>query len=167
MPDWTEPTLFEDADLHDPLAEAVAALVTQFGYPAVLYEVERHAWPPRAVPSAPARRSDPETSHLAAKREADVGRFSDRSRSAKLLRCFAHDDLTDQQATTRIVGAQAAISAFEGCRRRCSDLRAARYLYDTGKRRKNTGSDDEAIVWGISDAGREALTRLGETGWSR
>jgi hypothetical protein len=75
--------------------------------------------------------------------------------------------MTDQQATISLVGSHAAPSAFDGCRRRCSDLRAAHYLYDTGRRRKNAGSDDLSIIWGLSEEGKAALQRLGDTGWSR
>jgi hypothetical protein len=41
------------------------------------------------------------------------------------------------------------------------------YLYDTGRRRRNPGSDDESIVWSITVEGKRALLRLEETGWSR
>lgn len=152
----------------DPLHEAVAELTHLYGWTEVERMVRMQA-PTQIHASAPARSTDPETSHMAAKRDQDVGRFSSKSRQSKLLYVFstAPAGLTDQQATIRLVGAGAAPSAFDGCRRRCSDLRAARYLYDTGKRHKNMGSDDESIVWGLSDAGRAALIRLDETGWSR
>jgi len=148
------------------LSDALAHLIADHGYSAVMLEM-RYLAPTELHPSAPARPGDPETSHLAAKREQDVGRFSSDSRQAKLLYAFSASDLTDQQAAIRIVGLHAAISALEGCRRRCSDLRAVKYIYDTGKRRKNMGSLDDSIVWGLSDAGREALIRLDDTGWSR
>ena len=41
-----------------------------------------------------------------------------------------------------------------------SDLRAAGYLMDSGRRRKNVGTEDESIVWTITDAGRQALDNL-------
>jgi hypothetical protein len=155
-------------EIVDPLRVGVSELIETYGW----YEVDlmvRMQTPTLVQASAPARSTDPETSHMAAKREQDVGRFSSKSRQAKLLYTVSavEDGLTDQQAAARIVGSGAAISAFEGCRRRMSDLRAARFLYDTGKRRKNMGSDDESIVWALSDAGRAALIRLDETGWSR
>lgn len=163
---------FDDPDpivLDDPLRVAIEELIDTYGWTEVDRMV-RMQRPSEIHASAPARSTDPETSHLAAKRDQDVGRFSSKSRQAKLLYAFStveHGGLTDQQAAARIVGPSAAISAFEGCRRRCSDLRAARYIYDTGKRRKNMGSDEESIVWALSDAGRAALIRLDETGWSR
>lgn len=157
-------TLFDDAprDLDDFLR----ALIDAFGYDKVAERL-RYFAPTIETPSAPARASDPITSHLAAKTEPDVGRFGIQSRQAKLLYLFSSGDFTDQQAAVRIVGATAAVSALEGCRRRCSDLRAVHYLYDTGKRHRNAGSDEESIVWGITDAGRTALRCLDDTGWSR
>lgn len=142
------------------------ALIDAFGYDTVFRELRRLA-PTVIAASAPARWTDPETSHMASKRSQDVGRFSSKSRQAKLLALFEMRDLTDQQATIHLVGSHAAPSAFDGCRRRCSDLRAANYLFDTGRRRKNAGSDDESIVWGISEAGKVALRSIEATGWSR
>ena len=153
-------------DHDDRLTETLRTLIAAYGNEAV-WERLRYLVPTRVVASAPARPTDPETSHMAAKRSQDVGRFSFESRQAKLLYAFSASDLTDQQAANRVVGANAAISAHEGCRRRCSDLRAARYIHDTGGRRRNPGSDDESVVWGLTDAGRQALIRLDETGWSR
>lgn len=150
----------------DDLDTVIADLVNQYGYETVLASVTRWA-PARKVPSAPARSTDPETSHYAAKQEQDVGRFSGRSRQARLLAVFATQPLTDQQATVRVIGAAAVPSAFDGCRRRCSDLRAASYLADSGRRRKNPGSDDDSIVWQITIAGKQALDRLDRYGWSR
>jgi hypothetical protein len=48
-----------------------------------------------------------------------------------------------------------------------SDLRAVGYICDSGRRRKNPGSDDLAIVWEITEAGSRAKARLIATGWSR
>jgi len=162
-------TLFDPPDPPDPdadLIRAMDALVDAWGFPAVV-RVLMMLEPTEAVPSAPARWTDPETSHTAGPRVQDVGRFSSKSRQAKLLQAFSMHPLTDQQATVSIVGSHAAPSAFDGCRRRCSDLRAAHFLYDTGKRRKNAGSDDDSIVWAVTLAGQEALELLDLTGWSR
>lgn len=153
------------ADLGDP-SLALKYLIAAYGYEAVALELRKQA-PTFPAESAPARPSDPETSHLASKREHDVGRFSTNSRQSKLLYVMSTRDCTDQEATTRIVGSTAPPSAFEGCRRRMSDLRAVNYIVDSGVRRKNPGSDDDSIVWTLSDAGREALIRLDDTGWSR
>lgn len=154
-----------DAD-DPPLCAWIQALIDQHGYGAVLTEVRRLA-PSSIQASAPARASDPETSHMASKTSLDVGRFSSKAVVAKLLNQFSIEPKSDQQATMAIVGAHAAPSAFEGTRRRCSDLRAAHYIYDTGKRRKNLGSDDESTVWAVSEAGRRALVNLETTGWSK
>lgn len=156
-----------DGGVPDDLHDALTQLITDHGYDAVWAAV-RFLAPTYPTPSAPARWSDPETSQRASKREADVGRFSSTSRQAKLLYLFsARGPMTDQQATIALLGAHAAPSAFDGCRRRCSDLRAVNFLYDTGQRHKNIGSDDESIMWALTEAGREALIRLDDTGWSR
>lgn len=159
-------TLFDDPSEDDRLSMEVADLVGRYGFKAVFYEVERHT-PLTLAHSAPARNTDPETSHAAAKTEQDVGRFGAKSRQARLLAVFSGGDFTDQQAAIRVVGAGAVPSAFDGCRRRCSDLRAAGLLADSGKRRRNTGSDDESIVWMITLAGERALRNLDEKGWSK
>lgn len=117
------------------------------------------------IPSAPARPSDPETSHQASEAEPDLRRFSARSRQARLLQHLASSPDTAQAAAIAILGDQ-AISSIEGCRRRVSDLRAAGYLIDTTERRVNPGSGDLSIVWRASDEGLEALQRLDQTGWS-
>ena len=155
-------TLFDDPDFTECAIDAI----TRLGYDEVC-RIVRSLAPTLEAGSAPARWTDPETSQAAAKREPDVGRFTARAMKAKLLAVYAGDDYTDQQATARVIGRNAAISAFEGTRRRCSELREVNFIYDTGKRRKNAGSDDEAIVSGITLAGREALDRLDATGWSR
>jgi hypothetical protein len=161
----TQPSLLDD-DMPLDLAYGVELLIAQHGWGVVLAEVRRQT-PSQIVPSAPARTFDPETSHNAGPRLHDVGKFSSKSRQARLLSVFATQPLTDQQATVRVVGTAAVPSAFDGCRRRCSDLRAVGYISDTGRRRKNAGSDDESIVWQITDAGRHALINLDHTGWSR
>lgn len=151
----------------DPLSAEVTDLVSRFGFEAVLHEVEMHQ-PRRSVPSAPARHTDPETSHLAAKQEPDLSRFRATSRQGKLLLAFSSKKpMTDQEATLRVVGSSPTPSQFDGCRRRCSDLRAVGYLADSGLRANNPGSSDESIVWRISNAGMAAASRLRETGWSR
>lgn len=153
-----------DYDTH--LLRAMEAMCDVHGWETI-ERVVRFLQPSHVVPSAPARSTDPETSHRAGPRVQDVGRFSTKSRQSKLLALFNGRELTDQQATVMLVGSHAAPSAFDGCRRRCSDLRAVNYLTDTGRRRKNAGSDDESIVWTITAAGRHALDLLDRTGWSR
>jgi len=164
-----EPLPFDDLSrvlsLED-LRSRIALLIEDYGYDDVVVEL-RYFRPGEVHASSPARGTDPETSQMSAKRMQDVGRFSAKSRQAKLLDLFQMRDLTDQQATIHLVGSHAAPSAFDGCRRRCSDLRAAGYLFDTGRRRKNAGSDDLSIIWGITDEGKRALRSLDDTGWSR
>lgn len=156
------PSLFDDGSL----SEVVADLIGRHGYAAVRAEVELHR-PIAAVPSAPARNTDPETSHAASRNDPDVSRFSIRSRQSKLLHVFVGGNKTDHEATARVVGVHAVPSAWDGCRRRCSDLRAAGYLADSGQRRSNPGSNEDAIVWQITLAGLRAIEQLDQTGWSR
>src|SRR5262245_5797312 len=87
-----------------PIVGDVADLIARYGFAAVLAEVRMHE-PMHAVPSAPARSTDPETSELAGPRVADVSRFSERSRSGRLLRIFAANPRTDYGATANVVGA--------------------------------------------------------------
>lgn len=120
------------------------------------------------VTSAPARPTDPDTSHAAQTRNAsgDVRRFSIRSRQAKLLAAFSRGDgLTDYEAARMVLGDDYH-TRLEGCRRRCSDLRAAGFLLNTGRRRQNPGSPDESIVWTINHGGYTALRNLQTFGWS-
>jgi hypothetical protein len=154
--------LFDD----DSLPATVADLVGRYGYVAARAEVELHR-PVESVPSAPARHTDPETSHAAARTEPDVSRFSIRSRQSKLLHVFIGAPRTDHEATARVVGVHAVPSAWDGCRRRCSDLRAAGYLADTGIRRRNPGSNEDSIVWQVTLAGLTAIHELDTSGWSR
>jgi len=163
-----DPLPFDEPD-EDPavLPHLIQTIIDDFGYEVVRREMGRFFPPTYPVASAPARFGDPETSHLAARRERDIGRFSAKSRQAKLLALFEMRDLTDQGATLHLVGSHGAPSAFDGCRRRCSDLRAVGYLKDTGRRKKNAGSDELSIIWRISEAGKQALRSLEETGWSR
>jgi hypothetical protein len=129
------------------------------------------------IPSYPARASDPEPSHASAKRVAvkNVRRFSAKTRQAKLLIEFdaagAHG-LTDDEATHRVIPLE-FVTHFNGCRRRCSDLRAAGFIEHAHDaegnliKRRNPGSPDESAVSRITEAGRDAITRLFSTGWSQ
>lgn len=148
MTTWSQPELFT-------ISETVALLIEQHGYNAVALEVRRQA-PGRVVPTSPAR----------GRHRGEIGRFSKDSQLARLLAVLSTGDFTDQQAAARVVG-NAVPSAFESCRRRMSDLRAAGYVTDGGRRRKNPGSSDEAIIWTITRQGRLALKALDAKGWSR
>jgi hypothetical protein len=121
--------------------------------------------------SFPARATDPSTSQASGERNAtpDVGRFSNRARQARLLEAFGdhNDGLTHFEAATLVLGEGEFHTRLDGCRRRCSDLRQAGYIVDSGMRRKNPGSPDDSIVWVITDQGRQALVNLHSTGWSR
>lgn len=150
----------------EALNAALRDLIHDYGYDAVALEVRRLT-PTTVAASAPARHSDPDTSQMAAKQERDVGRFSIGSRQARLLIEIAERPGTDQQVTSRVIATNAPPSQFDGARRRMSDLRAVGYICDSGRRRKNPGSDDLAIVWEITEAGSRAKARLIATGWSR
>lgn len=112
--------------------------------------------------SAPARDTDPRTSHAAAKRVQDVRRFSSKSQCGKLLSFFVLvSSATDKQATDHVMTPYAEVGKWEGCRRRCSDLRAAGYIDDSGSER------DGRIVWQPTPEGRAAHHRMQVTGWTR
>lgn len=121
-----------------------------------------------AVPSAPARTSDPDTSHAASKTEPDLRRFKAGTHKANLLDVFHRCGLlTAQEAAIRVVGPAAPLSRLEGCRRRVSDLARVRYIIDSGERAENAGSGTDAILWKVSPLGVNALGELAERGWSR
>ena len=117
--------------------------------------------------AATSRTTDPTTSTEAGRHhEEDVRRFSRKSRQAKMLDCLHGRAMTAQEAAVCVIGADAPISALEGCRRRVSDLLRAGFIEDSGARRQNPGSPDESIVWCVTDAGHTALTLIRLTGWS-
>ncbi len=119
------------------------------------------------IPSAPARPTDPETSHAASKREPDLRRFGEFSHKARLLRAFDYYGVsTAQEAALLVVGVKAPLSKIEGCRRRVSDLVKVEFIADSGKRAENAGAGTDSILWHITDEGRQAIERLNETGWS-
>lgn len=121
------------------------------------------------VPSAPARTSDPDTAHQAADHVSslDVRRFSSRSREGKLLAAIADQPDTAIAATVRVFGEYVTPVHFDAARRRISDLVAAGYVEDSGKRTFNEGSNTPSIIWTVTDEGLAALQRLENTGWSR
>jgi len=160
-----DPTLFDD-EQPPSLEDVVRELIRQHGFELVVKTV-RYLTPITPQPAAPARWTDPDTSHGAARQHPDVSRFGDASRKAKMLRSFAVGPMTQQEAAVRVVGGMAAPSAFDGCRRRASDLAAAGYIVDTGGRRANRGSRSDSIIWQVTEAGWHALERLDDTGWSR
>lgn len=59
------------------------------------------------------------------------------------------------------------LSAFDGCRRRVSDLVAAGFIEDSGDRHANLGSPDKSIVWRLTPTGWLALSAMDTTGWTR
>jgi hypothetical protein len=121
------------------------------------------------IPSAPARPTDPETSHAASKREPDLRRFGEFSHKARLLRVLSREPvtpLTAQEMALAVVGHAAPLSKIEGCRRRVSDLVKVEFIADSGKRAENAGAGTDSILWQITDEGRLAIERLNETGWS-
>lgn len=120
------------------------------------------------IPSRNSRRFDQHTASAAGDDVAveDVRRFSKRSQQARLLAVVNLGPLTAMQAALRIMHPSVTPSTFEGCRRRVSNLVAAYYVEDSGLTEINPGGR-EAIVWEITNAGRAALARLNETGWSK
>lgn len=175
------PSLFDDPTptVHS-VDQYVQAVIDMFGFDrteAALGRIKIQMAGP--VPQIGQRDPDQRTS--IGHRSADVRRFSSNSHSARLLLAFedatnrhhlyaiglparpAPDGLTDAEATNRACGLaeDVGLSRWEGCRRRCSDLRAAGYIIDTGIER------DGRIVWAVTDQGRRACNLLRETGWSR
>jgi hypothetical protein len=144
------------------LPDELAGLVTFYGFDAVEAELGRIKIAMSGpVHAAPARDGDPRTSHAAAKDTPDLRRFGKNSYSGKLLRIFDQQGpMTDHAATTAVLG-DVDVTKFEGCRRRCSDLRAAGYIADSGV------EQDGRIMWKITKQGEDALYRMVLSGWSR
>ena len=89
-------------------------------------------------------------------------RFRATSRQAKLLVEFDARPMSDFEAARRVMPPDPAhLRSFDATRRRCSDLRAAGLIEDSGERR------GYAKVSRITEAGQEALRRLLTTGYSR
>jgi hypothetical protein len=166
-------TLFENPDgdpeavvsLHKRIDARVHDLIHTYGHDAVEASVGRwkieHGGP---IPSAPARDDDPRTSQAQGTKMGDVRKFGAESNSGKLLREFfvsGEVGLTDHRATTLVVGPMAPVPRFEGCRRRCSDLRAAQYIEDTGR------EEEGRIIWAITAAGSLAFSRMRRNGFTR
>ena len=158
-PDPPRPSLgaLVDADLHK--------MIETFGYDRVEASLGRwkiaHSGP---IPSAPARNDDPRTSQAQAPKMRDVRKFGIESNSGRLLREFftaGETGLTDYKATTLVMGPMASPTQFEGCRRRCSDLRAADFLADSGR------EEEGRIVWTITAAGSLAFANMRRNGYSK
>ena len=91
-------------------------------------------------------------------------RFRATSKQAKLLAEFDARPMTDFEAARRVLPPDPEhLRSFDACRRRCSDLRAAGFIENSGEERRIGG----AKVWRITQEGRAALRRLLETGWSQ
>jgi hypothetical protein len=164
----TQHSLFDEPDEPPVSREQVLAidlgdLVGLWGFDAVEEALGRikiqMAGP---VGAAPARPSDPRTSHAASKSNGDVRRFSSKTYAGRLLSFFVMiGAATDKQATDHVMTTYAEIAKWEGCRRRCSDLRAAAYIRDTG------AEHDGRIVWEPTPEGRAAYHRMQVSGWTR
>lgn len=157
-------------DDYGPLGVALAAAALTDPDLVVARLIEgAHAPIERGGAYMPARVDDPDTCQRSARRiirSEFTPRFSNRSAQARLLREFSQCAMTATEAALNVAGPGASLARIEGCRRRVSDLAAARYIIDSGARRCNPGSGDLSIVWRITTTGFSALTRLRDTGWS-
>lgn len=155
-------TLFDDDLGGQTLNDELMLLVGRYGFDPVEHAlglIKRSMGGP--IAPSPARHTDPETSQRGV-RSGDVRRFSARSLSGKLLQHWAlNGPCTDREATEALMGADAYHRSYDGARRRCSDLRKAGYLADTGTER------DNQIVWDVTPFGRKAAANLAEWGWAR
>lgn len=141
-------------------------LVEHYGFDAVETAVGRiKVAMSGPLPQVGERADDQRTSK--GKRSSDVRRFSGKSYAGRLLARFsaAREGLTDAEATDLVLrlGPIASVSQWEGCRRRCSDLREAGFLQDSGVER----GEPPRVVWVITPQGRAAFQNIVNTGWSR
>lgn len=108
----------------------------------------------RAADHPTARTTDPRTSDGTRTYSLKAG-----TQRAKLLATFGRwpdDGLTDEQAMERTEG----VGPFSEYATRCSELRNAGWITDTGKDRKGN-SGTPRIVSRITEAGKAELRRLG------
>ena len=149
------PTLYPS--LYGP-STYMDALIDEFGFERVSEAYLREA--KLRQPVKYARDSDPATSRRDG--PGDVRRFSKGSHAGRLLLAFFGGHLTDAEATDVAMRNQENVgrSSWEGCRRRCSDLRLAGYIEDTAEQR------DGRVVWRITDRGATAVGTMLATGWS-
>lgn len=114
-----------------------------------------------------ARATDPDTSHRARAAHRDTSRFSLASRQGRVLSLLSAVDLTAQECAIRIHGNGAPISVIEGTRRAVSSLYRLALVAPSTEERINPGSATPSIVWTVTSAGKQTLSRLLETGWSK
>jgi hypothetical protein len=100
------------------------------------------------------RTTDPRTSHAAAE-SIKVRAGTQRARLLETFGRWPDDGLTDEQAMERSQG----VRADSEYAKRCSELRAAGLIRDTGRDRKG-GSGLDRIVSEITEAGKAALRGL-------
>lgn len=119
-------------------------------------QIEGYYLAPLTTAGGPtARTTDPRTSH--GHWNPDTMRPG--TQAHRLLQTFGRypdDGLTDEQAMERSEG----VSPLSEYAKRCSDLRTAGLIHDTGRDRKG-GSGLDRIVSEITDKGRAVLERLG------
>jgi hypothetical protein len=124
-----------------------------------------------ALPSSPSRASDPDTSHASGNPRAtrDVRRFSAGSLPGKLLAWFEAVGIGGYTALEVAVNLtqNGSLHRVESARKRVSELAAAGYVADSGERRANPGSDEQAVVWRITAEGSAAYAAMKRTGWTR
>lgn len=145
------------------------------GVAETLEQLHPGAHPAPAVGSFPARSSDPGTSDLAASRHSttDVGRFTDKSLQARMLREIARRPNTAYLAAVQCVPTDAFNDArkwmqrVETARKRASDLLRAGYVADSGRTRENPGADTPSVVLEVTPAGRIAIVKLDADGVSK
>lgn len=139
--------------------------------PDAVFVAAHSLWPALPIPGSPSPAHGTDTQIAAGNRRAtdDVGRFGVKSAKARVLRVVAeHEEgLTAHEAAGIAIGCTVTVAAHEGVRPRVSELVRAGMLADSGQRRCNTGSRDDAIVYTITPAGAGALLMLDATGWSK
>lgn len=178
MTDTADPTPAPNPE-HEPLTSEdqlpprvvtiLRDLADDYGIAGVRSAVEI-LWGPAPQPSTPARLDDRSTSQRAAMRyqRRDVARFRFGSIMGQVLAEFYWGRFTALEAARHAVGYPACSPhQVETARKRVSDLVRAGYLADSGERRQNEGSPDEATVWALTSKGRQALIRLTHDGWSK
>lgn len=143
-------------DLHGEVSGCIALVSPQGARPAWC-DCEAYVAPPTVGRTIPARATDPATSHLA----TESVKITARNQRGILLGAFAGTvaadagGLTDEQA----MEVSSGVSPYSEYAKRCSELRAAGLIQETGEARPGNAGRPR-IVSAITEQGQTVLASL-------
>jgi hypothetical protein len=140
--------------MENALAKVLGGYRTEAGAVVAALRDEGYYVAPLTTEAGPtARTTDPRTSH-----QWNGEKMRPGTQAHRLLQTFGRwpdDGLTDEQAMEKSDG----VSPLSEYAKRCSDLRSAGLIRDTGRDRKG-GSGLDRIVSEITEKGKAVLARL-------